>query len=685
MPQSPAPPCRRVRSALQHRHLCWSIAAALALSHPVLAAPGAGPTEADYLEDIPVVLSATRLAQPVTEAPAAVTVIDRAMIEASGARQITDLFRLVPGFTVGSINGYNSSVTYHGIADEFSRRMQVLIDGRSVYLPSIGGVAWADLPITLADIDRIEVIRGPDSASYGANSFLGVISISTRQASEDKGSSVRLAYGQHDIRDSELRHGGGSGPFAYHLTLGQRADNGFDDRNDSQRVRLFNSRIDYQLGVSDNLEMQFGLSDGAEQAGSIFLSSTNINLDPSHTKYVHSHFEQLHWLHSSAAAHEYSLRFYHDYHNTDEDYRTEPVALLGGMQIPISTDILAERYDLEFQNTQAPQPNLRLVWGASARQDQVTAPTFFATTRRLDSTLYRLFGNLEWHLSPVLVANAGAMQEHTDITGSKLSPRLALNYHVTAHQTVRAEVSRATRTPILFEEQANLKFVAGPYTDQLGLSTVHLDSERIDAHELGYLLYWPERGTSLDVKIFHDLIRSIIRSEKICTDSLADCLLKYGSVDNVDGNFNHFRNADHVAVHGLEFQVDQRLGAATRIVAGYAHTRITGHDSDPALFQSAPVDSYHVLLMTQLPQDMAASVAYYQYGDMQYLDFGNHTVTQRRLDLRLAHAFRYDDNRLSLALTVQNLLGSYQDFYYNKDLKNLFDRRGFVELAWELP
>jgi iron complex outermembrane receptor protein len=431
--------------------------------------------------------------------------------------------------------------------------------------------------------------------------------------------------------------------------------------------------------------MQIGLSDAAEQAGSVYLSSTNINLDPPHTKRVNSHFEQLRWLHSSAAAHEYSLRFYHDYHNTDEDYRTEPVALLGGTQIPISTDILAERYDLEFQSTHTPRQNLRLVWGASARQDQVTAPTFFATTRRLDSTLYRLFGNLEWHLTPALVANVGAMQEHTDITGSKLSPRLALNYHVTEHQTVRAVVSRATRTPILFEEQANLKFEAGPLTDQLGLSTVNLDSERIDAHELGYLFYWPARGTSLDVKIFHDLLRGIIRSEKICTDSLADCLLKNGSVDNVDGNYNHFRNADHVTVHGLEFQIDQHLGAATRIVAGYAHTRITGRDSDPALLQSAPVDSYHVLLIGQLPRDTTVSLAYYQFGDMQYLDFGNHTAAQHRLDLRLAHVFRLDDNRISLALTVQNLLGSYQDFYYNKDLKNLFDRRAFVELAWELP
>ncbi len=685
MSQSPLTLGRRACSALQH-----SLAAALMLTHPALAATGAGLTETNYLEDILVVLSAARLAQPVTEAPAAVTVIDRAMIEASGARQIADLFRLVPGFTVGSINGYNTSVTYHGIADEFSRRMQVLIDGLSVYLPSIGGVAWADLPITLNDIDRIEVIRGPDSASYGANSFLGIISISTRQTAEDKGSSVRMAYGQHDIRDGELRHGGGSGPIAYHLTLGQRADDGFNNRNDSQRVRLFNSRIDYQVGVTDSLEMQVGLSGGTEQTGSIYLTSTNINLDPSHSKNIYSHFEQFRRLHSAATAHEYSLQFYHDYHNTDEDYQTDSIVLLGGQRVPISTDILAERYDLEFQSTHAPQANLRLVWGASARQDQVTAPTFFATTHRLDSTLSRLFGNLEWHINPALVTNIGAMQEHTDITGSNLSPRMALNYHVTEHQTVRAALSRATRTPILFEDQGNLKFEAGPVIDQLGLSTVHLNSERIDSHELGYLFYWPERGTSLDVKAFNDRVRGIIRAEKACLQSdpaYLNCITQNinNGIDTVDGNYNILLNADNVIVHGLEFQVDQRLGASTRIVAGYAHTRITGHDSAPALLQSAPVDSFNILLIEQLPRDTTASLAYYQYGDMQYIDFGNHTAAQHRLDLHLAHVVKHDDQRISLALTVQNLLGDYQDFYYNNDLKNLFDRRAFVELAWHLP
>ncbi|MEZ5542378.1 MAG: TonB-dependent receptor plug domain-containing protein [Pseudomonadota bacterium] len=96
--------------------------------------------EADFFSEIPVVLSGTRLHQSLHDAPAAITVIDREMIEASGAREVYELLRLVPGFQVGSPSGHTHSVTSHGLSDQFSRRMQVLVDGaRSTIPPS---AAW---------------------------------------------------------------------------------------------------------------------------------------------------------------------------------------------------------------------------------------------------------------------------------------------------------------------------------------------------------------------------------------------------------------------------------------------------------------------------------------------------------------------------------------------------------------
>ena len=164
------------RNAIK-RLLIAGLVTHLPLSH----AEASAPSEQVYLQDFPIVLSASRLSQPLSEAPNAMTVIDRSMIKASGFRTIGDLFRLVPGMYVGNLNGYSPIVGYHGATEQHSRRMQVLVDGRSVYLPPFSSVDWEDIPLSIDDIERIEVVRGPAAASHGANSVQGVINIINAQ------------------------------------------------------------------------------------------------------------------------------------------------------------------------------------------------------------------------------------------------------------------------------------------------------------------------------------------------------------------------------------------------------------------------------------------------------------------------------------------------------------------------
>jgi hypothetical protein len=103
-------------------------------------------SERQFLEEFPTVLSASRLRQNARETPQAITVIDQAMIKASGAREFAELFRLVPGFTVSYVTyvkGLQPIVTYHGLGREFFSRLQVLIDGRSINNATLGGVDWS--------------------------------------------------------------------------------------------------------------------------------------------------------------------------------------------------------------------------------------------------------------------------------------------------------------------------------------------------------------------------------------------------------------------------------------------------------------------------------------------------------------------------------------------------------------
>ena len=105
-------------------------------------------TETDLFTDIPEVVSATRLPQRLTEAPASITVIDREQINASGATRITDLFRLVPGMQVFHVTRNQSGVAYHGVSDNFPNRMEVMVDGRSIYLPLLSTVGWKPLALS---------------------------------------------------------------------------------------------------------------------------------------------------------------------------------------------------------------------------------------------------------------------------------------------------------------------------------------------------------------------------------------------------------------------------------------------------------------------------------------------------------------------------------------------------------
>ena len=111
-------------------------------------------------QPLPQVLTATRLKQSAAAVPGSMTVIDSELIKASGARDISELLRLVPGMMVGNISGNQAAVNYHGTNASEARRMQVLIDGRSVYRAGLATVDWSDIPVAMEDIERIEVFRG---------------------------------------------------------------------------------------------------------------------------------------------------------------------------------------------------------------------------------------------------------------------------------------------------------------------------------------------------------------------------------------------------------------------------------------------------------------------------------------------------------------------------------------------
>ena len=226
-----------------------------------------------YFSELPIVASVSRLPQRLADAPAAVTVVDRDMIKVSGARDLNDIFRLVPGFQTYPNNTEAARATYHGLGDgDYAPRVQVLIDGRSMLSPLFGnGVNWATLPVALEDIERIEVVRGTNAVSYGSNAFLGVINIITIDPALVRGFSVSSSYGSQSVRDYSLRAGGKIGEVGdFRFTYRDENDSGLANRFnwiDSYRSRLLDFRADFALSEKDSLQFSMGQAEGVTQAG----------------------------------------------------------------------------------------------------------------------------------------------------------------------------------------------------------------------------------------------------------------------------------------------------------------------------------------------------------------------------------------------------------------------------------
>lgn len=217
---------------------------------------------------VPQVLTPARLRQAQVDVGASVTVIDRDMISALGARDVPELLRLVPGMLVTHHNRawHTFSVNYHGTNLTDIRRMQVLVDGMSFYQPGLARILWSEMPLAIDDIERIEVTRGPDAAAYGANSFSGVVNIITVHPQDTADNLFRVTMGTRDVLDGVARfvqHGEKSDT---RVTVSAKSDSGFDEARgglpvpDDRRTGAVNLRNEMRAGDNDRIEWITGAS-----------------------------------------------------------------------------------------------------------------------------------------------------------------------------------------------------------------------------------------------------------------------------------------------------------------------------------------------------------------------------------------------------------------------------------------
>lgn len=191
-----------------------------------------------------VVVTASRRAQSPLDAPNAVTIITEEDIRLSGARTIPDLLRRVPGMDVMAMSYSDYNVAVRGFNRRIANKILVLIDGRTAYQDFVGGTLWRSFSIDLLDIERIEVVRGPGSAIYGAYAYTGIINIITKRPEQVGGSVVQVGAGNGRRLESAYQYGARHGPVGVKVSVGYERGDKFDMEFDP-------SRVDYTTNVAD--------------------------------------------------------------------------------------------------------------------------------------------------------------------------------------------------------------------------------------------------------------------------------------------------------------------------------------------------------------------------------------------------------------------------------------------------
>lgn len=627
--------------------------------------------EDPFMEDFPVILSVTRLPQKTNEVPASVTVIDREMIDASGATEIAELFRLVPGFQVGhyiATDGHRTSVSYHGNSDQYARRMQVLVDGRSVYLPSTGGVSWNDLSIGMNEIDRIEVIRGPNGVTYGANAFQAVINIITLHSSATHGNEYSLISAGPKEYQAGVRVGGSRGALDYRFNLQYETSEGFDesieildDLNDDRGTLKLNIRTDYQIGVNDSLNLSLGYTTGTRQVGNSEGGLEELLeqlLDPVHDQQVTSSYQNLKFQHIISSDQELNLQIHHSVHDLENSFQTaliSEILLAYGAPYPPgypdgplnrNLSLFDERVGIELSHQFRIGEEIRAVWGGELRQDRFRGYDWVgATGETFTNNSQRLFFNGEWSPAERWTVNVGDMVEKSDYMDMKHSPRLAINWDIAKQHYIRMGYSRAWRSPSFIESEFDYSLVVipGPYEFQLYLNSEELRPEQIDVKEIAFGGGSRTGGVGYELRLFQEDMRDIL-------------VLPAGIVTN-DGQ-SHVNGSElALTLYPLQPGSSLRIGYSRLHPSGETETRYAPRD----IADLVPEETLNILFSQKVGKDGLLGVNLYQVSNMQFLA-GSKNDGFSTMNISYHHPINILGHKAKMSLMAQDVLGNYFDF-----------------------
>jgi iron complex outermembrane receptor protein len=431
------------------------------------------------------VTSVSRASERLADTAAAVTVITAEDIRRSGATDIPEVLRLVPGLQVARFAAGSWAISARGFNSTAANKLLVMIDGRTVYSPLFSGTFWEVQDLVLEDIARIEVVRGPGATLWGANAVNGVINIITKSTHQTKSNYADVAGGgAEDLGVAALRVGGAAGADTSYRVFGkysyrdQLARSGGADANDSVRIGRTGFRVDTTKGDNDiTLEGEVyrglagfpGRQDGKVLGGDL-VSRWNGKLSNRSELQLQAYFSR-------------ELR-----------------------RVPMQSDFRQRTLDIDLQHRLLIASHA-VTWGAEYRWNadvNLQTPVLSFVPAERTYPLVTAFVQDEVSLAAdKLKVQFGSKFEHNDFNGFEIQPSIRALWSLRSNESVWGAVSRAVRTPTRFD--SDIRF--GPPGFQF-VGNPDFDAEKLVAFELGYRRQTAAR-LSLDVASFYNVYDSL--------------------------------------------------------------------------------------------------------------------------------------------------------------------------------
>jgi iron complex outermembrane recepter protein len=599
------------------------------------------------------VTSVSKKEQSLSKAAGSIYVITQDDIRHSGATNVPDLLRMVPGVDVARINANTWAISIRGFNNRYSAKVLVLVDGRSVYTPSNSGVYWDQQTMPLENIDRIEVIRGAGGTVWGANAMNGVINIITKSAKDTRGGLVSAEVGSQDHAQGLAQYGGAAGANGSYRIYGDYTMNGnspsiagspaVDDGHSSQ----MGFRSDWNLSSRDTLTVE---GDALGTSAGQTITTLFANQLPDYhilNEQVQVSSENVlgRWSHTFSDGSEATVQTYYDrFRRVDQALDIETTGNVDfqyhfhvGSRNDIVTGIGYRVTDLNYTN------GYEISFGAGHRRDN----------------LFSSFIQDEIRLSNSVSLTMGVKLEHNAYTGYEYEPSVQFVWSPSSRQTVWASVSRAIQQPSWLYAEAQLDSAVVPLPGgNFGLVQINGnplgEAPIVFDYELGYRAELSKRLT-FDTSIFlgdYDRLETIDAQTPFFSVNPAPPHLVLPSVY---GNLGAARN------YGAEVSAHWSVASWWRISPGFSFLQMDlflDHGATSATFVDASGNSpkYQAQLRSniKLPHHVDWDTSVYYVGS---LGIGSVSTTPvaayTRVDTRIGwHVGEFVD----IGITGQNLL-----------------------------